>query len=140
MIKPIQLWLKAGERIYVNGAVVRVDRKVALELLNDVVFLREAHVLQADETTTPLRQLYFVMQTILMCPDQAEVARRLFTELYGSTAASFSSPTVLTGLAEVDQLIRSDRVFDALKVMRGLFDEEASILRQPAARGSSQAA
>ncbi len=140
MMKPMQLWLKAGERIYVNGAVVRVDRKVAVELLNDVVFLREAHVLQADETITPLRQLYFVMQTILMCPDQAEVARRLFAELHGSTAASFSSPTVAAGLSEVDQLVRSDRVFDALKVMRGLFDEEDKILSKPVGRNSSQAA
>ena len=56
----MQISLKAGERIYINGAVVRVDRKVSIELMNDVVFLLEAHVLQAEETTTPLRQLYFV--------------------------------------------------------------------------------
>jgi flagellar protein FlbT len=128
MSKSMQVWLKAGERIYINGAVVRVDRKVALELLNDVVFLREAHVLQADETTTPLRQLYFVVQTILMCPDEVETTRSLFRDLYASTLASFSSEAVRGELREVAELVGSDRVFEAMKVIRGLFPIEEAIL------------
>jgi flagellar protein FlbT len=124
----MQVWLKAGERIYINGAVVRVDRKVALELLNDVVFLREAHVLQADETTTPLRQLYFVVQTMLMCPDEIETTRSLFRDLYASTLASFSSEAVRGELREVAELVGSDRVFEAMKVIRGLFPIEEAIL------------
>ncbi|OYW35186.1 MAG: hypothetical protein B7Z45_06885 [Azorhizobium sp. 12-66-6] len=39
----MQLTLRPGEKIYVNGAVLRVDRKVTLELLNDVTFLLESH-------------------------------------------------------------------------------------------------
>jgi flagellar protein FlbT len=140
MTKPMQIWLKPGERIYINGAVLRVDRKVALELLNDVVFLREAHVLQADETTTPLRQLYFVVQTILMSPDEAERMRRLFVDLYGSTLASFTSEAVLAGLEEVAELIAADRVFEALKVIRGLFPVEDAILADGAPQKPSRAA
>jgi flagellar protein FlbT len=128
MSKSMQVWLKAGERIYINGAVVRVDRKVALELLNDVVFLREAHVLQADETTTPLRQLYFVVQTILMCPDEVETTRSLFRDLFVSTLESFSNEAVRGELREVAELVGSDRVFEAMKVIRGLFPIEEAIL------------
>jgi flagellar biosynthesis repressor protein FlbT len=40
--------LRRGERIFINGAVLRVDRKVCLELLNDVTFLLESHVMQAE--------------------------------------------------------------------------------------------
>lgn len=53
MSRPLRLSLRAGERIYMNGAVLRVDRKVSLELLNDASFLLEAHVLQAEAATTP---------------------------------------------------------------------------------------
>ena len=60
--------LRSGEKIYRNGAVVRVDRKVSIELLNDVTFLLEAHVMQPQDTNTPLRQLYFVVQTMLIDP------------------------------------------------------------------------
>ena len=72
MSGPIQISLKAGERIYINGAVVRAERKITLQFLNDVVFILETHVMQAEETTTPLRQLYFVVQALLMDPKNAE--------------------------------------------------------------------
>jgi flagellar biosynthesis regulator FlbT len=32
----LKLSLKANEKIYINGAVVRPDRKVTIELMNDV--------------------------------------------------------------------------------------------------------
>ena len=67
-MKSLRISLRAGERIYVNGAVLQPDRKVSLEFLNDVVFLLESHVIQAEETTTPLRQVYFIAQTMLLVP------------------------------------------------------------------------
>ena len=39
MKSTLRISLKSGERIFINGAVLRVDRKVALEFLNDVTFL-----------------------------------------------------------------------------------------------------
>ena len=128
MIRAMQITLRAGERIYINGAVVRVDRKVTLELLNDVTFLLEAHVLQADETTTPLRQLYFVLQTILMDPTNAPAALTLFHQVYSSTLASFSNRRVVDGLKEVIALVERKRIFDALRTIRTLFDVEAELL------------
>ena len=47
MSQTLRITLKANEKIYINGAVIRADRKVSLELLNDVQFLLENHVLQA---------------------------------------------------------------------------------------------
>ena len=55
------LKLRAGEKLYINGAVIKVERKATIELLNDATFLLEAHVIQPDEASTPLRQLYFVL-------------------------------------------------------------------------------
>ena len=80
MTKPLCINLKSGERIFINGAVLRVDRKVSIEFLNDVTFLLEAHVMQPEQTTTPLRQLYFIMQTMVIDPADAATAKRLFDE------------------------------------------------------------
>ena len=126
----IRLSLRAGERIYINGAVVRPDRKVTLELLNDVAFLLEAHVLQAEDATTPLRQLYFVVQTILMDPVNAERARSLFRDLYASTIASFSNEAVIAGLRVIAAHVAADRTFDALRAIRGLYALEAEIMAE----------
>ena len=124
----IRLYIRPNEKLYINGAVVRFDRKVSIELLNDVVFLREAHVLQADETTTPLRQLYFVLQTMLMNPGKANDVQALSDEVFRSTLASFSNQPIHDALERAARLVQGDRVFDALKVVRGLFDAEAAIL------------
>lgn len=128
MSKAIQISLRAGARIYINGAVVRVDRKVTLKLLNDVAFLLESHVLQAEETTTPLRQLYFVLQTILMDPGNAPAARALFNSVLSSTMSSFRNETIVAKLDLVVSMVAEDRVFDALREIRALFPLEDQIL------------
>ena len=56
----IHLYLRANERIFINGAVFKVDRKVSIELLNDTTFLLENHILQKEDATTPLKQLYLL--------------------------------------------------------------------------------
>ena len=44
----MQIHLKKGEKLYVNGAVIRADHRCSLEFLNNVTFLLENHVMQAD--------------------------------------------------------------------------------------------
>ena len=74
MSAPMRISLRAGERIYINGAVLRAERKLTFELLNNASFLLENHIIQAEEATTPLRQLYFALQTLLIEPASARRA------------------------------------------------------------------
>ena len=133
----IQISLRAGQRIYVNGAVIRADRKVTLELLNDATFLLEGHVLQAHETHTPLRQLYFVVQTMLMDPENASKTLEVFRSIYAPVYATFTSPTILAGLTKVATLVEAGRTFDALKTLRLLFPmEDAMMMPAPPAQAA----
>jgi flagellar protein FlbT len=131
MSKPIQINLRPKERIYINGAVVRVDRRVTLELMNDVTFLLESHVLQPEQTTTTLRQLYFVVQSMLMDPANAPRTMQVFNEMHRATLGSFTNDTVVTGLRATGGLIATGRIFDALRTLRALFPIEDEILAQP---------
>lgn len=124
----MKITLRANEKLYVNGAVIRADRKVSLELLNDVQFLLENHVLQAENASTPLRQLYFIVQIMLINPDGAEDARRLFRDTLPALLDAFTDQQVLSTLKHVDQLVAEDRPYDALKAIRGLYPLEARIL------------
>ena len=121
--------LRSGERLFVNGAVLRTDRKVTLELLNDATFLLENHVLQPEQATTPLRQLYFVVQIMLMEPAKAQEIQRQFEQLYSNLVSTFENAAVLAGLERVRTLFLSGRAFDALKTIRVLFPIEDEILR-----------
>jgi flagellar protein FlbT len=120
----LKLSLKPNEKIYINGAVVRVDRKVTLELLNDVQFLLESHVLQVEDASTPLRQLYFILQMILMNPGAAEEARGLFRKSLPLLIVNFSDQTIRSTLKHVDQLVGEGHIFEALKAIRSLYPLE----------------
>jgi flagellar protein FlbT len=136
MTKAIQLSLKAGERIFINGAVVRVQRKVTIELLNDATFLLEGHVMQVEETTTPLRQLYFVAQTMLMDPRNADESRKLFEHLHARAVGVFRNESILSALRTIANLIAGERTFEALRAIRGLFPLEDTILTTQPARAA----
>jgi flagellar protein FlbT len=124
----LRLSLRAGERIFVNGAVMRVDRKTSIELMNDATFLLESHVLQAADAKTPIRQLYFLVQMMLIDPADAAAARDAFDKTYPLLLAAFSNATIRDGLMDAADLVERDRAFDALKCLRALIPIEDTIL------------
>jgi flagellar protein FlbT len=128
MKNTLKITLKANEKIYVNGAVIRTDRKVSLEFLNDVQFLLEGHVLQPEQANTPLRQLYFIIQIILMNPDGASDARDMLRRSLPLLFACFSDEQMLSSLKHIDRLVSEGHVYEALKALRGLYSLEAEIL------------
>lgn len=132
MKKGMHVFLRPGERLYVNGAVLKVDRKVSLEFLNDVTFLLESHVLQADDAKTPLRQLYFVLQTMLIDPSSVSRTRKMFESSHARIVASLSNEGILSGLGTVHALVAANRVFEALKTLRVLFPIEDAVLSNSA--------
>lgn len=120
--------LRRGERIFINGAVLRVDRKVCLELLNDVTFLLENHVMQTADATTPLKQLYLTIQTMLISPGESEATLDLCRKMLVSLHELTRDRRILEGLGVAVRHIDNKRLFDALKAVRALFPIEAETL------------
>jgi flagellar biosynthesis repressor protein FlbT len=125
----MNIFLRARERIYINGAVIRVDRKTTIELLNEATFLLENHVMQTKDATTPLRRIYFAIQVMLMDPAAVEQATTLARSLIGDAQEIYGSPELLSGLRCVSSLVERSRNFEALKTLRGLFATEDEELR-----------
>lgn len=124
----LKISLKPNEKIYINGAVIRVDRKVTVELMNDVQFLLESHVLQVDEASTPLKQVYFILQVILMNPAGAVEARDLFRRSLPLLLASFEDARICAALKQIDRMVGEDRIYEALKAIRSLYPLERRAL------------
>ncbi|WP_395665167.1 flagellar biosynthesis repressor FlbT [Methylocella sp.] len=136
----MHLSLRAGEKIYINGAVLRADRKVSIELLNDVTFLLEAHVMKVEDAVTPLRQLYFIVQIMLMNPTDSDRAAQMFEQSMRSLLSIADDGMLRAGLQNVKAHVDAGRVFEALKAIRALFPAEAEILRGAAPASPIQAA
>ena len=123
----MQLFLKAGERLYVNSALLRVDRKVNVELLNDVTFLLESHVIRDDEATTPLRQLYYVVQTMMINSAAEAEAKSLFGSMILNMLTEYQNQTIRSGLKQIHEKVLIGRLFETLKLIRELYPFEDEI-------------
>ena len=125
----MNIFLRAREKIYINGAVIRVDRKATIELLNEATFLLENHVMQVKDANTPMRRIYFAIQVMLMDPSASEQATTLAHSLIQDAKEVYGSPDLLSGLRNVSSLVERSRNFEALKALRALFPLEEQELR-----------
>ena len=120
----MHITLRANEKIFINGAVIKVDRKTSIELLNDAVFLLEAHVIHERDATTPLRQLYYIIQLMLMEPGERAENKAMFQQQVAAMQAVYTEPAILDGLVKVVAMVLRARHFEALKVIRSLLPVE----------------
>ena len=124
----MHITLRAGERLFLNGAVIKADRKVCLELMNDATFLLEAHVMQPGKATSPLRQLYFIVQTMLMSPAETMTAKALFDASLERMLGAYDDAAVLAVLRATRDHVEGGRNFDALKGLRGAFAGDDALM------------
>ncbi len=137
----MNITLRAGERLFINGAVIRTDRKATIELLNDATFLLETHVMQASDATTPLRQIYFVIQVMLMDPATARTTSELALALIDKALGAFEDEAVRAGIRNATELIGRGRYFEAMKTVRALYPlEQKEMFPESGAAPTSNAA
>jgi flagellar biosynthesis repressor protein FlbT len=129
----MNITLRPGERFFINGAVIRIDRKATVELLNDVTFLLENHVMQAKDATTLTRQIYFAVQIMLMDPTATASATPLARSLIETALGAYRAPELISGLRGVAQSLARSRNFEAMKALRFLFPLEDRELAEDAA-------
>lgn len=128
MNTPTRVTLRAGERIFVNGAVMAWDGRGSFEILNDVPYLLEHEIMHAQQAVTPLRQLYYILQTMVLEPAGMADAEGVYKEAMAGLRDAFSNEDVLIGLAVIERLVAEGNPFAALNVLRGLVPIEDQIL------------
>lgn len=124
MSSKLRIQLKANERVLVNGGMIKVDRKVAIEFLNDVAFLLEAHIIEPHVATTPLERLYVIVQSMLVDPPSQAIALQEYLRAHRALMSSIRNQDLLEGLCDAKRFVEGGRPFDALKKIRSLFELE----------------
>lgn len=124
----MQIHLKKGEKLYLNGAVIRAEQRCTIELMNNATFLLETHVMQPEDALSPLQQLYFVVQTMLMEPENAGLTKELYWHQSGCLMRAVLNHDIRKGLEAADAGVKSQRHFEALKVIRKLIPLEAELM------------
>lgn len=126
-MKSIRISLNAGEKLYLNGAVIQTNRKTSLELLNEATFLLHQHIISADDAKTPCRQLYFIMQSMVMDPKNAPQLRPLLFKWLEALFATLTVEEAPTLLRTIRDFLDRDKLIDAMKSARLLFKIEDAL-------------
>jgi len=124
---PLKLTLCSGERLVINGAVIRNDGHDAnLVFENQANVLRQKDILGAGDASTPARRAYLSLQCAYMFPERDDRHLADFERLIDEFVdAAPSARDIVDG---VRGLVHKGRLYSALKDCRKLIDHETELL------------
>ena len=79
----LKVRLRAGERLAINGAVIRntSSRTAELEVLNEATLLQERDIMLPEQADTPVKTLYLLIQQMHLEPDRYDEHHKSFLQL-----------------------------------------------------------
>ena len=127
--------LKPGERLVVNGAVLHNgNTRNVIYFANRASILRERDVMQEEQAVTPTSRVYFIVQLMLLNPDEADNLPATFEQLMTPLLRTFKSPPILKALTDCAYWVGAHDYYKALAALRPVLDYEAKLLSRPRQR------
>ena len=126
---PLKLPLLRGEKLVVNGAVIKNDGSDGnLVFENQAHILRQKDIMTLEDATSPARRVYLALQCAYMLPDRRDEHMKDFQSLLDEYSEASPSSSPIT--EKIIQLAEGEDLYGALKVTRDLIDHEAEIMQQ----------
>jgi flagellar protein FlbT len=124
---PLKLKLRAGESLYLSGALVRNgSTNTELEILNKVPILREKDIMLDSQANTPCKQVYFALQTLYLEPETESVIFATLSRL--SLQILKAAPSTSLILEQIHDKITEKSYFGALKLAKELIEYEKKLV------------
>ncbi len=121
--------LKPGERLVVNGAVLHNgNTRNVLYFANRASILRERDVMQVEQAVTPSSRVYYVVQLMLLNPEDAGSYQMTFEQLMTGLLRAFKSPPILKALTDCVFWVGEHDYYKALAALRPVLDYETKLL------------
>lgn len=96
----LRISLRDGERVVINGAIIRAAGRTDLAIESKVTILRGREIMSPAEASTPARQLYFHTMMAYLDPDSIEEHHR---QIVNSLSSVTRLATCEAGRAAVAQ-------------------------------------
>ena len=132
---PLSIPLPAGAKIIINGAVIENSgsANITLTVHNKANILRDKDVVTPSEADTPAKEIYHAVQNAYLF----ESHRDEWLGLSASLMVQFelAQPDARPVIEHIRELIRDDKLYNALRACRRLISFEAGLQpdAQPAA-------
>jgi len=125
----LKIDLKPGEKIIVNGAVLKAGkRRVTLILENEAMLLRGKDVMTEAEANTPARRIYFTTMLLYITGGDAQTRAR-FDQFVDDFLGATSVRELRAALLEIRRDVDAGRHYHAMKTCKWLIQIEAKLLK-----------
>lgn len=131
---PLTIRLKPGEKVVVNGGVLRnasAHHPIALEVLNRVNYMREREILLPEDAITPLLKVIYWLQIAYIDPQNSEKGKLKFLEAARELferKRKEGDKEICYGLASAIGYIQNSHYAAALKALRDALPYERAQL------------
>jgi flagellar biosynthesis repressor protein FlbT len=130
---PLSIPLPAGAKIIINGAVIENSgsANITLTVHNKANILRDKDVVTPSEADTPAKEIYHAVQNAYLF----ESNRDEWLGLSATLMAQFqlARPDAAPVIQHIQELIRDDKLYNALRACRRLIAFEAGRPAEPQA-------
>jgi flagellar protein FlbT len=124
---PLKLTVGKGEKLIVNGAVIRNDGDgTSLLFENQAQILRQKDILTQDSATTPAARVYLALQCAYLFPKNVAEHLEDFRALLGDYLAA--APSAQPIVDEIRGMIEEGQLYGGLKVCWRLLQHEREVL------------
>ena len=128
MAMPLKLTLGKGEKLIVNGAVVKNDGDPAsLVFENQAQILRQKDILSSDAAQTPASRVYLALQCAYLFPDRRSSHIDDFDQLLRDYVTAAPSAQAIAD--DIMEKVKTDQLYSGLKVCQRLIEHESGILQ-----------
>jgi flagellar protein FlbT len=126
------LELRQGDLLIVNGAPIRFRNRTRIELAGRARFLFGKQILAAEAATTPVRRIYFALQTAYIGHELERaggmaLARALVADYRASDAPEAAKSMLDRALV----LAEAEESYQALKLARRVMQQEEAEASAP---------
>lgn len=132
----LRISLRDGEKMIINGAVMRAVGRTQFVIENHAAILRGREILSPEEATTPARRLYFACMMAYIDPDARPAHQDQIIHLLRELLAALEAEDAKATCIRFASLVAVSDFYRALVECRNLIAYEAEAL----ARFEDQAA
>jgi flagellar protein FlbT len=127
----LRISLRDGERIIINGSVVRAVGRASLCVENDSAILRGRDVMRPEEADTPAKRLYFACMLAYIDPEDVARHQHSVAALAGELSGVLVQPEARAACLSVVRHSSDGAFYKALVACRRLVAYEAEALARP---------
>ena len=125
---PLRLTLKPGERIIINGCIIRnAARRQTLTIENHADVVRGHDLLKEQEVTSPVTRVYFLIQTVLVAAELRDDFNPRIQKSLAELVTVFGSDYT-DNILNAANFVSMGDYYKAMRALRGLIKHERDLL------------